>query len=434
MDRRKSWIATIVLAAITASIAFAQPTTFLGPTAHLGIVKTITDDSAFAIAGEAGPKNLRLSGTAGWEFDYHQRIKGTAEYVRQRLTYSFYDGQQDVWMGQGAIGLNYEYDFRQVDPFNTLLDLTAYYSHAPSKGLGVNTYTSPTTITTVSKRVAGSDGFSIGPGMSIVTLDGTTAGFDVTYNNVQYDTKYRSGLTAKGIGGTLRLAQVITDDVKIGGSASVLKPYNEYAANLSFANIEYYGMWTLSGFGAYTIGKNTMPNSYNVGLGADYFIDETNDEPPPMPQRPMPQHQYKDYKDYKDMPPLVWQEPDVVDKDLLNWVAVPVMKLPVQTVPDQKIKTVCAPGSAPTFSGTIPPYGGPYPSAISTAPFFTGSNLTYTMVAVDNNMPSDSTISINSTTGVITITVGGIGVNYDITVTATNSCGSATSNTFSATD
>lgn len=428
MERVTKIVATISMTALAAGIASAQPRTFLGPTAHFGVVKTITDDSAFALAGDVGAKNLRASGTIGWEFDYHQRVKGTAEYLRQKLTYSFFDGQQDEWVGQAAAGVDYQYDFRQVEPFNTLLDLSAYYSHSPSKGLGVTSTPSGTFY----KRIAGANAFGVGPGISIATLDGTTAGLALNYDNVHYDTKNRSALTVKGLGGTVNLGQAITDDVKIGASAAIRKPYNNYGATISYGNIEYYGLWSLSAFGDYTIGKSTLPSSYNVGIGADYFIDATNDTLPPQPQpqsRPSPK-QYKDYKDYKDMPPLVWVQPEVVDKDLLTWVGVPAVRIPtVYTVVDQK----CVGGAAPRLVSPIPDLSiaTPPPVTYNIAPYFSGNNLTYTISVVDHNSPTDSTVTISGS--VITMDWAIWGIDSTITVTASNGCGSVSS-TFTAQD
>jgi hypothetical protein len=435
-------------AAVAGSIPNTSPTpkTFLGPTGRLGVTKAITDNTAFSIAGEIGPKNYRLGGTLGWEFDYNQRIKASAEYLAQKITYSFFTGEQNVWMDQTAAGLDYQYDFRDTGYVNTLLDVSGYYSYAPSHSLGVSrgTYINSDGFPisyVVDERIAGSNAFGVAPGITLVTLDGTRAGFDLNYDNVLYNTKNSGGLNATGIGGTVRLNQALTDDLSIGGSAAVRRPFNNYQLDLTLDNLDYYGVWVLRAFGAYTIGKTTLPSTYNVGLGADYLMDaSTNDGPYPMMQ-PIPdfkgEQRGKVYKDqvYKDMPPVMWEESNYVDKDFLSWVAVPAVYMPqVLAVVDEK--QVCAAGSAPTFSGPIGPDVSvdDNPFNFQTAPFFSGSNLTYTMVAIDNNDPSDSSISINSTTGEITVITGFIGSNYTVTVTATNACGSATSDTFNMAD
>lgn len=415
------------IAALAVNSAFAQPRTFLGPIAHLGVVKSITDNSAFALAGEAGPKNLRASGTIGWEFDYNQRMKATAEYLTQKLTYGFSTGQQSEWMGQSAIGANYQYDFRQVDPFNTLLDLSAYYSHSPSKGLGATTTSGGTTY---NQRIAGANAFGVAPGISLASLYGTTAGVELNYDNVHYNTKNRSALTVKGLGGTVRLGQAITDDVSVGASAAIRQPYNDYDANIRFGNVDFYGLWSLNAFGGYTIGKSTLPSSYNVGLGADYFIDaHNNDELPKVQQssKPMPQQKYKDYKDYKDMPPLVWQDPEIVDMDFLNWVSVPAVKIPnVYTVPDER----CV---APRFVGAIPnKHVTTATYSIDLADFFQENPNAFVFSVKRNGVTYDSSdYTIVGTT--LTFINSGSVNDGSFVVTASDGCGSASSNSFSLT-
>jgi len=449
--------ATAVLAT---TLAFAtsipnnasNPKTFLGPTGHLGFVKAITDDSAFAIAGEAGPKNYRLDGTIGWEFTYNQRIKATAEYLRQRLTYSFFTGRQDVWMGQAAVGADYQYDFRQVMPYNTLLDLSAYYSHVPSHSLGATTGSFVNslgkTVTYVDRqRVAGSNAAGISPAITIVTIDGTSAGIGLNYDNVHYDTKNRSGLNVKGLGGTAKLGQAITDDIKIGMTAAVRKPFNNYGADLSVDNIECYGTWVLRLFGDYTIGKSTLPSSYNVGIGADYLFDVGKQmlPPPPTPQQ-YKDNVYKDRGNYKDLVYKdfgTWEEPESANKELLTWIADPAAYMPtVVAVPDEKVtKTVTpTPSPSPTPTPCVPP------SLISPIPDQGGSSATYSFNVSGNFAGSNLTFSINYN-GAQTVCASVSGGNVNVTgnapgctvpdlvgisITATNSCGSVTSNTFTA--
>src|SRR5258708_1514164 len=92
------------------SIAFANipntdhPTTFLGPSLRAGYTSTLTNTLAYSLAGEAGIKNFRVSGTAGWKIIENQYLKMTAEYLRQDITYAFYSGNTDQWVQQGALG------------------------------------------------------------------------------------------------------------------------------------------------------------------------------------------------------------------------------------------------------------------------------------------------------------------------------------------
>ncbi len=440
-------LAILVVGAAGAAIPNTEsnPKTFLGPTGRLGVTKLITENSAYSVAGELGLKNMRIGGTVGWEFDYNQRIKASAELLRQKLTYSFFNGTQDVWLNQGAAGLNYQYDFREVDPFNTLLDLSGYYSHAPSKSLGVTTGSyipagaaAPQPFADY-QRIAGSDAFGASPGITIATLDGTRAGAELNYDNVQYDTKNRTGLSSKGFGGTVKLSQLISEDVTIGASAAVRQPFNNYQADVSFDNIDYYGTWVLKLFGAYTIGKNTLPTTYNVGLGADYLIDEGRDIVFPAP-RPMPNYKdgtpgrvYKDAPRFKDDPAEVVMH-ECVDKDFMKWVAVPAVYMPqVLAVPDEKVVQTCvAPSFVGLLGGITQNYEGAFVENLNN--FFSGTDLVYT-IDIPAPQVNDGSLSIsgNNLVGNPPYNAGA-GFYTDVTVTATNSCGSATSNAFSAED
>ncbi len=415
-------VALVIMGAAFSAIPNnSDPTTFLGPTARLGVTKAMTDDSAYSVAGEVGLRNLRLGGTIGWEFDYNQRIKASAELLRQKITYAFFDGNYDPWVNQGAVGLAYQYDMRNVEPFNTMFDLSGYYSHAPSSTLGQSsgTYVDSGGITrnyTNVRRLAGSNGVGVSPGITFVTIDGTRAGLELNYDHVTYDTTYRSGLQGTGLGGTVKLSQEITDDVKLGASAAIRKPFNNYQADLSVDNLTYYGTWIVKLFGAYTKGKNTLPNTYNVGIGADYLIDADCHNPVPI-ARPQPRYKDSKFKDqpvYKDTA-VYYEDPQTFDKDFLSWVSVPAVYIPqVLVVPDQ-----C---NVPTFNGPIPDEEDDV-YIVQLSQYFVGSNLTF---AVTHGATSGSA-TVELTGSQLTITGGNVS---SIVVTATNGCGSASSNAF----
>src|SRR5579862_5543579 len=115
-----------------------HPKTFLGPNIKGSYSSPITDITAYSIAGEAGLKNFRLGGTIGWRLQDNQRIKTSVEYLWQKITYPFFDGNTDQWVQQGAIGADYQYEFLGYS-YEPLFDLNVYASHAPSKTLGTDT-------------------------------------------------------------------------------------------------------------------------------------------------------------------------------------------------------------------------------------------------------------------------------------------------------
>ncbi len=425
----------------------SNPRTFLGPSASLSVTKSMSEDSAFSLAGEGGPKIIRLDGTLGWELSYYQRIKATAEFLRENLTYSFFDGRQSAWMNQGAFGVDYQYDFHETVPYNTKLDLAAYVSHAPSRNLGTssgvyNNQGAPTNYTVV-HRVAGSNAAGVSPGVIVTPWEGTSVGLQVNYDSVRYNTINRSSANAKGLGGTVFLNQNIVDDVDLGLSGAVRAPYNDYEANISWGNIPCYsGLWKFKIYGAYTIGKNSLPTTYDIGIGADFLADafeQVQTTPPPQPMPHYKDMRYKDmkpiYKDQGIVPPVEWEETEATNKDLLKWTSIPAVRIPtVLTVTDGKLNMnlICV---APTLLAAILNQGlivGP-PYSFNVAPNFSGTSLTFALnfpVGCTNGGPVNCNVCASISGSTVTVT----NVCDDITmsITASNQCGSVTSNTFTA--
>ena len=407
-----------------------NPTTFVGPTARGTFTSPITDVTAFSLSGEAGIKNFRVGGTLGWRIDNNQRLKFSAEYLWQDITYSFFSGDSDQWVNQGAIGADYEYMFNNV-AYQPALDISGYLSHAPSKSLGTRTgaFVNPFGVTQTyinPRRIAGSNAGGVAPGITVTPWKGGRFGLDLNYDDVRYNKNYGRNRDANGFGGTAHLNQMITENVGVGATAAVRQPFNNYAANVSWMHIPYYGSWTLSLFGDYTAGKESLPSTYDVGISADYFFE------------PMQSTAKANLKgDYKNEAPL----PPVQSDDFLAWTADPGVFLPqVLAVTDQQVSLFPPNGTPeavnplcsltiPTVIGAIAPVvsSGGTTTRAAAAAFSPSSGLTFSATA--SPTPIGNSVSINPTTGVITI-VGVATQTFTVTVTATNACGKAVSTTF----
>lgn len=400
-------------------------TTFLGPTLKGKFTNTVTDNTAFSILGEAGLRNFRLGGTLGWKLDENQRFKISADYLYQRITYSFFSGNTDEWVNQGSIGAAYLYEFNDY-AYYPALGVKAFLSHAPSDSLSTVTGTfvrGGVLIPYVDqRRIAGSNAGGISPNVSFMPWDGGRLGLELNYDNVRYDRNF-SGGNATGFGGTVNINQIVSQDVMVGASAAVRKPFNNYAAYLNWSNVPYLGsQWSLGLDGDYTVGKEDLPNTYNVSLGVNYALDQRC--PRTIMQRNLKGDVKGDVKGERAV-----QVP-IVD-DLMAWTADPAVYLPqVLAVTDEDVTTGCRFG-VPAFSGTIPNQstaGGGTPVSLNTAAFFTGTNLTFSITQSAAPAPGN-TLSINPTTGVLSAT-GPSTQTITVTVIATNPCGSATSNSF----
>ncbi len=423
--KKLSRLVAFVSAFLCFSAAFAtnSPTTFLGPTLKGGFTSTLNDYTAYSVLGEAGVKNFRAGGTLGWKLEQNQYLKVSAEYLMQEITYSFLTGNTDQWVRQGALGAGYLYEFvgYQYDPH---FNLNAYISHAPSKTLG-NT-AAPATFNgslqniILKRRIAGSNGAGIMPAVSIAPWQGGRVGLGINYDSVRYNNNYSSNEDAVGLGGTFTFNQALSHDMGLNLEAAVRKPFNNYAAGLSFANVPYFGKWVLGVDGEYTAGKNTLPNTWNASVGASYDLDQRSPQAAPV---------YKDhpYKDYKDMVP--------VSDDLLAYTSDPAVYMPqVLAIPDQQVVDGC-PVNQPSFTGTIAGQtSGPASTQTYNSPTqFVGDGLTYSVSFVQTTGAGfPTTVTVNSSTGVVT--ARGTRSTNNITITATNPCGkTVSSNTFVAT-
>lgn len=401
-----------------------DPTTFLGPTLRGGYTTPLSDMTALSVSGEVAPKNFRIGGTLAWRLAENQRLKLSAEYLWQDITYAFFSGNTDQWVDQGAIGAAYVYSLAGYS-FDPELGVSAYYSHAPDESLStvtgtyVNNLGNVTGFTDV-RRIAGSDAGGISPGVTVQPWRGGKVGLDLNYDYVNYNTNYNNNHDAHGFGGTARLSQMLTNNVNLGVSAAIRQPFNNYQAHLAWSNVPYHGRWTLGLNGAYTSGKaTTLPNTWNAGISADYFMDQTCGSAAA---------QRADATKFMD---LKGEAPAPVHDNFLEWTADPAVYMPqVLAIPDEDLTTGC-PFGIPTFVGTIPAQstaGGGVTVTVNSATFFTGSNLVYSIVTSAPPAPGN-TLTFDAATGVLTAT-GPATQTITATITATNQCGSATSNTF----
>lgn len=392
-----------------------HPTTFLGPTLKAGFTSTINDVTAYSFLGEAGIKNFRLGATVGWQIVDNQRLKLSAEYLWQDITYPFFSGDTDQWVQQAAIGAYYEYNWMDC-LYNPVISVGGFLSHAPSKSLssvrGIFTRNGVTANFVDNRRIAGSNAGGLSPGVSITPWLGGRVGVELNYDNVNYDKNYTPNEDAKGFGGTVRFNQALMENVDFGVQAAVRQPFNNYEAYIDWNNLPYYGRWTVGLDAGYTAGKNTLPSTYNVGINANLFLDERCGESP--------------VRNLKGEAPV-----QAVPDDLLAWTANPAVYLPqVLAIPDDQViipdpaDPICTP--VPAFTARFADVSGtsPYDASVDASTHFSGAGLHYSISVAPALVAPDS-ITINANTGVITIQSRNAPTNYTVTVTAANLCGSA---------
>lgn len=399
-------------------------TTFLGPMLRGGYTSTWDNATAYSGAAEIGIKNFRLGGTVGRKIDGNQRFKVSIEYLWQNINYSFLTGNLNQWVSQVAAGGDYEYNFYDVD-YMPQVDVSAYYSYAPDKSLGTRTgmfTTQGFTKTFVDKRnIAGSYAWGGAPGVSLYFWPGAKAGVQINYDNVTYNTRNGS-IGAKGFGGTLALTQMVTDNIGIATSVGIRQPFNNYQVSVDWVNVPFFGSWELGLDGAYTAGKTTLPNTWNIGLSANYFLDQRCYTYPSQSEYAgRKQNDKGDYKGEATTRP--------VGDDFLAWTADPAVYMPqVLAISDEVVTATCSPGGFPLFIAPFPNVEfATLTNSIPAAPHFSGKNLVFS-VAVNTKPRIGNSITINSSTGLIT--ARGIRQAIKVTVSARNTCGTVSSNQF----
>ncbi len=256
------------------------PTTFLGTLARIGINNAISNTSAFSVAAEASPNNIRLNGSFGWFIMEDQKLKLSAEYLLQAISYSYFSGDTRQWVQQGDISADYRYALGEYTYlYNPQIDVKAFVSHAPGKSLRVDTgsFVNKSGVLTAfadDKRIAGSTAEGISPGFILSPWDGGNVGVYLNYDNVNYNTDYVSSQNAKGFGGSASLNQALADNIEAGVALGIRKPFDSYTAHLTWLNVPFYGLWSVGVNGAYTSGKNTLPNTYSVGISVDFLMNQ----------------------------------------------------------------------------------------------------------------------------------------------------------------
>lgn len=345
MKKRTSGMLIFSSALFLLSSAYAaipntdDPVTFLGPTLRLGFTNNITDTAAYSLGGQAGSRNYRLDAVLGTQLSSYQRIKISGEYIRQNIAYAFFDGNTDQWVQQGVISADFQYDL--VDyTYSPQLTLNAYYSQAPNKSLRTDAgyYTNASGVLqsfTEAKRIAGSNAGGISPGVAFAPWQGGKIALEANFDAIHYDTEYTPSDKISGAGGTVSINQYLSENVSVNAAGAFRQPYINYQGSIVWNNIPCYGNWNIGLQGEYTRGKNTLPDTYNVGITADYFLGQIF-ESPLIKTDGIDQFMHADERSRFSDGVSVSQRME--RQDFLNWTAKPAVYMPqVLAIADSQV-------------------------------------------------------------------------------------------------
>ncbi len=338
-----------------------QQDSMLGVVGQLKSFLSLDDEHALAAEVDAGPRVWRVNGTYGFALSDNHRLKLTAEYLREALDFNFYTGDTRQWVDQGAIGASYQYLLAN-DIFKSVA-VGSHYSHAPSKNLSDKTivYADGSTLTDY-RRIAGGDDWN-GTAETALHLwpkSMLTVGAD--YDQVRYDTEYctQEGQDAQGLGGHIRLQQLLKTNTQLEAESTVSQLYNSYGASLNWLWASTTKTTLSTGLNSsYTQDHTTLRNFWISGINLNVVWD-----PPQNKQEKQEKAQYA--------------EPQVAAEDLTTWVQTPAVRMPdVLAISDECVVKTGKTGTCPSnfqvqYNTTTHTYSAPggwyqyYPTPLST--------------------------------------------------------------------
>lgn len=280
-------VLTAIATMIAAGSTFAtipnseEPKTYLGTILHGTYADLFSDTAQYAFNVEAGVNQQRFGAAGGYKADKYQRFKVYVENLRQNLGYAFFSGDTHQWVNQTAVDFRYEY--RYVDnKFIPDVELAGYLAHAPDITLRevTGTYTPGGIVTpfTNTRRLAGAFSTGLVADFGLKLWSGNKTGVGINYDNIRYDMEYENNTDSAGLGGGLFMTQIFKDFFIFSANADWRQPFNYYAFNAGFTNIQSKGTWTLGGEWNYVRGKDTLPSSFTVGLFVNYWPETCNDK------------------------------------------------------------------------------------------------------------------------------------------------------------
>jgi hypothetical protein len=359
------------------------------------------DWGALAAFGEAGPKNFRGSATYGVYFNPVQRFKVTGEYLTQELSFH----SKKKWVSQYAVGAQYQYLFDNSH-FQSL-DMGTAYNQAFSRKLESSN--------TRKQRIAGSYGALSFIGTTVGLWDCAFLAVKLDYDWIKFVRKYQSDKLSNGFGGSASFTQRFAKDFSFNLGAEFRRPFNSYQGLLNWNHRFSAFSLDLGLFGNLTYGHDKVRTIQTGGVQIGFSFG-----PKPKSCGRSPELSIRGKECYAREYCSVSQ-----------WVATPAVYVPVVLAIADEALNCTAPvvGNNPPTSlrAGLNPGGQPTPTEYDVSIYFSGSGpLTYSVSYDGSLVPSGSSVSINPGTGVLTLdNSGASGVNLPLTITASNSCGSA---------
>jgi hypothetical protein len=211
-----------------------------GVTVNTKYTTNIGNYSAIALGLELGMQQRRINSTWGYALSKHQRIKITYENLSQNLNFDFRLWNCDRDVVQDAAGATYQVLF----PHHVLntFSINAFYAKARSQDLGMlRTYENNIWWDNY-RRIAGGIDKSISAGLDLLPNSTNLVNLQLNYDDLYYDTKYKSNRAQNSIGETLDYKHLLNNRLRLDIYASHRQIYDDYKADIDWLLNDVSGM------------------------------------------------------------------------------------------------------------------------------------------------------------------------------------------------
>lgn len=400
----------------------SQTTNFIAPVFDFTYAAQLTDNSAFSLLGEAGPKSYRFGGTIGFAGGKH-RFKFTGEQLGQDLQYQFSSsGKIRRWVHQYAVGGAYQ--LLVCNKYIKSFDFFTSYSRAMNRdlrGLPCESLDHQT-FGVIFRQICGARNAHIAIGATLTPWECAELSFTGDWDCTRYVRQFRCDDKASGLGATIRLYQRLANNLNFDIIGEFRRPFNVYGASFGWGTT--FNCYTVDAkiYGSYTQSRDNVPNVGTIGLAVDVAFGGG----PIFKESFFPRCKSNCNQNPCCFPCFdPWAcacLPRICDEELLAWVTMPAVYMPV----------VLAKTSESVITTQTPCQGiaaQPFPSPVTfTTPgqtFATSSYFRGTPPITFSIQPN-TTLLIDPTTGIVTFT-GIVPQNpVTINITASNGCSHVT--------
>ena len=311
--------------------------TLLGTVFNGQYAQKVNDFSALSVLGEYGSEQYRLNATAGFQVYPHGLFKVGGEYLSQVLPFNFDSGSIDERVGQSAYGFDFQHQVNQAALKN--INLGGYWAKAPNVSLETIQFTGDDDYEYINQRnLAGatSQGLDFGGTLTLTPL--TSLDVALNYDDVYYHTELTDNETdnTSGMGGTLKVNQLIGDRMKLSAEASNRTIYNTYGIDLAYAPPFAREVGLKVGlFIQRLVSSNDTPSSNTYGLQLSFLGDE------PTKSTVLGDNNQRD-----------------ITPDLVEWVKSPAVYMDRVMITAEQITTLAAANVTSVVPDTGPIAGG----------------------------------------------------------------------------